>query len=240
MLPLVSAPVVNAPTTILVVDDEEAVRRLVVYPFERDGYRVLQAATGEEALDIVTRERPDLILLDLMLPGIDGYEVCRRVRATSMVPIIMLTARDDEIDKVLGLELGADDYVTKPFSVAELRSRVRAVLRRSELAPKTEDEGERLVSDDVVLDLARRTCDVRGVRMELTYVEFEILAALMRSPGRVLSRRALLEAVWESADYREQRTIDVHVRHLREKLEADPSEPLLIQTVRGVGYRFRG
>jgi DNA-binding response OmpR family regulator len=175
-----------------------------------------------------------------MLPGIDGYEVCRRVRATSMVPIIMLTARDDEIDKVLGLELGADDYVTKPFSVAELRSRVRAVLRRSELTPRSEDEGERLTSGDVVLDLARRTCDVRGERIELTYVEFEILAALMRSPGRVLSRRALLEAVWESADYREQRTIDVHVRHLREKLEADPSDPLLIQTVRGVGYRFRG
>ncbi|MEO9177021.1 MAG: response regulator, partial [Gaiellales bacterium] len=153
-----STPAVNVPTTILVVDDEEAVRRLVVYPFERDGYRVLQAATGEEALEIVARERPDLILLDLMLPGIDGYEVCRRVRSTSMVPIIMLTARDDEIDKVLGLELGADDYVTKPFSVAELRSRVRAVLRRSELTPKTEDEGERLVSDDVVLDLARRTC----------------------------------------------------------------------------------
>jgi DNA-binding response OmpR family regulator len=236
----VSVPAANAPTTILVVDDEEAVRRLVVYPFERDGYRVLQAATGEEALELIGHERPDLILLDLMLPGVDGYEVCRRVRATSMVPIIMLTARDDEIDKVLGLELGADDYVTKPFSVAELRSRVRAVLRRSELAPKNEDEGERLVSDDVVLDLARRTCDVRGVRMELTYVEFEILAALMRSPGRVLSRRALLEAVWESADYREQRTIDVHVRHLREKLEVDPSEPLLIQTVRGVGYRFRG
>jgi DNA-binding response OmpR family regulator len=236
----VSVPAVNAPTTILVVDDEEAVRRLVVYPFERDGYRVLQAATGEDALELIGHERPDLILLDLMLPGIDGYEVCRRVRATSMVPIIMLTARDDEIDKVLGLELGADDYVTKPFSVAELRSRVRAVLRRYEAAPKSEDEGERLVSDDVVLDLARRTCDVRGERMELTYVEFEILAALMRSPGRVLSRRALLEAVWESADYREQRTIDVHVRHLREKLETDPSEPLLIQTVRGVGYRFRG
>jgi DNA-binding response OmpR family regulator len=238
--PRVSVPAVNAPTTILVVDDEEAVRRLVVYPFERDGYRVLQAGTGEGALEIIGRERPDLILLDLMLPGIDGYEVCRRVRATSMVPIIMLTARDDEIDKVLGLELGADDYVTKPFSVAELRSRVRAVLRRSELSPRPEEEGERLESDDVVLDLARRTCDVRGKRMELTYVEFEILAALMRSPGRVLSRRALLEAVWESADYREQRTIDVHVRHLREKLEADPSEPLLIQTVRGVGYRFRG
>ena len=154
--------------------------------------------------------------------------------------MIFLSARGAELDRVRGLELGADDYVTKPFSVAELRSRVRAVLRRSELAPKSEDDGERLTSDDVVLDLARRTCDVRGVRMELTYVEFEILAALMRSPGRVLSRRALLEAVWESADYREQRTIDVHVRHLREKLEADPSEPLLIQTVRGVGYRFRG
>ena len=156
------------------------------------------------------------------------------------VPVLFLTARDSVEDKVAGLTVGGDDYVTKPFSLAELRARVRAVLRRSELAPRSEDEGERLTSGDVVLDLARRTCDVRGERMELTYVEFEILAALMRSPGRVLSRRALLEAVWESADYREQRTIDVHVRHLREKLEADPSDPLLIQTVRGVGYRFRG
>ena len=239
MLPRVSPAAGTTPTTILVVDDEEAVRRLVVYPFERDGYRVLQAATGEQALEIVAIERPDLILLDLMLPGVDGYEVCRRVRATSTVPIIMLTARDDEIDKVLGLELGADDYVTKPFSVAELRSRVRAVLRRSELSPRSDDEGEVLSSDEVVLDLARRTCDVRGERMELTYVEFEILAALAAAPGRVFTREMLLEHIWGDSTYRDPRTVDVHIRHLREKLESDAKHPEYLFTVRGVGYRFR-
>jgi DNA-binding response OmpR family regulator len=229
------------PETVLVVEDDPSILRGLQMNLGLEGFKTICAHDGEEGLAMMRSHKPDVVLLDLMLPKLGGLEVIKRLRADDPdTPIIVLSAKDEEADKVLALSLGADDYVTKPFSVAELRSRARAVLRRSELAPKSEDEGERLVSDDVVLDLARRTCDVRGVRMELTYVEFEILAALMRSPGRVLSRRALLEAVWESADYREQRTIDVHVRHLREKLEADPSEPLLIQTVRGVGYRFRG
>ncbi len=231
--------------TILVVDDEDPVQRLVRIPLEREGHRVLAAMSGEEALEIAASETLDLVLLDIMLPGIDGIEVCRQLRQRSAtLPIIMLTARDDEVDKVLGLEIGADDYVTKPFSLAELRSRVRAMLRRARLASTEAASG---VSDDEVheaggirLDIARRTAESNGEPVQLTYVEFEILRTLMRSPGRVYSRRALLEAVWDSAEYREQRTVDVHIRHLREKLEADPAEPVAIQTVRGVGYRFQG
>ena len=174
-----------------------------------------------------------------MLPGMDGIEVCRRLRVLSAtLPIIMLTARDDEVDKVLGLEIGADDYVTKPFSLAELRSRVRAVLRRSQRPAGGAGVDDVLEAEGVRLDATRRTAERDGEPVQLTYVEFEILRSLMRSPGRVLSRRALLESVWDSADYREQRTIDVHIRHLREKLESDPSAPQLIRTVRGVGYRF--
>jgi DNA-binding response OmpR family regulator len=224
--------------TILVVDDEEAVQRMLTFPLEREGYRVVTAADGETALERFASERPDLVLLDVMLPGMDGLEVCRRIRAGSSVPIVMLTARDDEIDKVLGLEIGADDYVTKPFSLAELRSRIRAVLRRAQLRPS--EDSDRVAVDGVVLDASRRTVEVDGTSVQLTYVEFEILRTLMRSPGRVYTRQNLLEAVWDSADYREPRTVDVHVRHLREKIERDPAEPDRIQTVRGVGYRFRG
>jgi DNA-binding response OmpR family regulator len=225
--------------TVLVVDDEQAVQRLLAFPLEREGYRVVAAADGEQALALAQEHRPDLILLDVMLPGIDGLEVCRRIRAASSVPIIMLTARDDEIDKVLGLELGADDYITKPFSLAELRSRIRAVLRRAQLAPRPAAD-DVLSVDGVLLDSARRTVQAHGRDVQLTYVEFEILRTLMRSPGRVYTRQNLLEAVWESADYRDPRTIDVHVRHLREKIEPNPAEPAYIHTVRGVGYRFRG
>jgi DNA-binding response OmpR family regulator len=225
--------------TILVIDDEDAVQRLVRFPLEREGYRVLGAVSGEEGLRLVEAEHPDLVLLDLMLPGMDGIEVCRRLRVLSAtLPIIMLTARDDEVDKVLGLEIGADDYVTKPFSLAELRSRVRAVLRRAQRPAGLAGVEDILEAEGVRLDATRRTAERDGEPVQLTYVEFEILRSLMRSPGRVFSRRALLESVWDSADYREQRTIDVHIRHLREKLEVDPSAPELIRTVRGVGYRF--
>jgi DNA-binding response OmpR family regulator len=234
------APAASPRATVLVVDDEEAVQRLVTFPLEREGYRVLTADDGERALAVVDEERVDMILLDVMLPGIDGLEVCRRVRARSSVPIIMLTARDDEIDKVLGLELGADDYITKPFSIAELRSRIRAVLRRAQAAAPAASDDEVLRVDGIVLDPARRSVEAHGRAVPLTYVEFEILRTLMRAPGRVFTRRNLLEAVWESADYRDPRTIDVHVRHLREKIEPNPAEPVSIQTVRGVGYRFRG
>jgi DNA-binding response OmpR family regulator len=227
-------------STILLVDDEDAVRRLLAFPLERDGYTVVQASDGDEALRLFDPRTIDLVVLDIMLPKLDGLEVCKRLRATSTVPIIMLTARDDELDKVIGLELGADDYITKPFSIREFRSRVRALLRRAN-TPRAGDGGEdeRIERDDIVIDVPRRSVEVRGVPVQLTYVEFELLRTLAASPGRVFSRRMLLEALWSSADYRDPRTIDVHVRHLREKIEEEPRTPEHILTVRGVGYRFR-
>src|SRR5207302_10288150 len=224
--------------TILLVDDEDAVQKLLTYPLEREGFRVMQARDGEEALRRFGMERVDLVVLDLMLPKLDGLEVCRRLRAQSTVPIIMLTARDDELDKVLGLELGADDYITKPFSIREFRSRVRALLRRASTPPQPEAD-DVISLDGLVIDVAKRTVEVHGRPVMLTYVEFELLRTLASHPGRVYTRRMLLEALWGGADYREPRTIDVHVRHLREKLERDPREPEYIFTVRGVGYRFR-
>jgi DNA-binding response OmpR family regulator len=227
-------------STILLVDDEEAVRKVLSFPLERDGYTVVQAGDGEEALRRFDGEQIDLVVLDIMLPRLDGLEVCRRLRATSSVPIIMLTARDDELDKVVGLELGADDYITKPFSIREFRSRVRALLRRTRaLRPPGNAADERIEADGLVIDVPRRSVALRGEPVQLTYVEFELLRSLASLPGRVFSRRMLLEALWGSADFRDPRTIDVHVRHLREKLEADSSNPEYILTVRGVGYRFR-
>jgi DNA-binding response OmpR family regulator len=226
-------------STILLVDDEESVQKLLAYPLEREGFRVLQARDGEEALACFAAEDVDLVVLDIMLPKLDGLEVCKRLRAESEVPIIMLTARDDELDKVLGLELGADDYITKPFSIREFRSRVRALLRRAAAARPTDEDGDVIAIEGLTIDLSRRAVEVRDTRVQLTYVEFELLRIFASHPGRVYSRRLLLEALWGGADYREPRTIDVHVRHLREKLETDPSEPEYILTVRGVGYRFR-
>src|SRR5436853_2797065 len=227
-------------STILLVDDEDAVQKLLAYPLEREGFRVVQARDGEEALDRFRSEHVDLVVLDVMIPKLDGLEVCKRLRAESAVPIIMLTARDDELDKVLGLELGADDYSTKPFSIREFRSRVRALLRRAAAPRHAPAEADELISTDgLKIDVGRRAVEVRGRPVQLTYVEFELLRTLASQPGRVYSRRMLLEALWGVADYREPRTIDVHVRHLREKLERDPREPEYIFTVRGVGYRFR-
>jgi DNA-binding response OmpR family regulator len=226
--------------TILLVDDEDAVRKVLAFPLERDGYEVIQAADGEEALQQFSQQPVDLVVLDIMLPRLDGLEVCKRLRATSTVPIIMLTARDDELDKVIGLELGADDYITKPFSIREFRSRVRALLRRARAPQTALDVAEEVIEHDGLrIDVPRRIVEVRGAPVQLTYVEFELLRALAAHPGRVFSRRMLLEALWKSADYRDPRTIDVHVRHLREKLEAEPRTPEYILTVRGVGYRFR-
>jgi DNA-binding response OmpR family regulator len=226
--------------TILLVDDEDSVRKVLAFPLEKDGFTVIQAADGEEALQLFEANSIDLVVLDIMLPRLDGLEVCKRLRATSSVPIIMLTARDDELDKVIGLELGADDYITKPFSIREFRSRVRALLRRSR-TPHQSSEGadERIEIEGLVIDVSRRVVEVRGEPISLTYVEFELLRALAAQPGRVFSRRMLLEALWKSADYRDPRTIDVHIRHLREKLELEPRTPEFILTVRGVGYRFR-
>jgi DNA-binding response OmpR family regulator len=226
-------------STILLVDDEESVQKLLTYPLEREGFRVVAARDGEEALRRFAEEPVDLVVLDLMLPKLDGLEVCKRLRTGSTVPIIMLTARDDELDKVLGLELGADDYITKPFSIREFRSRVRALLRRAAASRSGDLEDEVIEAGDVRIDLPRRVVEVRGREVQLTFVEFELLRVLASSPGRVFSRRQLLERLRGDADYREPRTIDVHVRHLREKLEQDSREPELILTVRGVGYRFR-
>jgi DNA-binding response OmpR family regulator len=224
--------------TILLVDDEDAIQKLLSFPLRRDGYTVIEARDGEEALARFAEEKVDLVVLDLALPKLDGLEVCKRLRAHSSVPIIMLTARDEEVDKVVGLEIGADDYITKPFSIREFRSRVRALLRRSSVAVAT-DSGEEIVAGPLRLDRARRRIEIAGRSPELTYVEFELALVLAGKPGRVFSRQDLLEAVWGGSDYRDPRTIDVHIRHLREKLERDPSRPELVLTVRGVGYRFR-
>jgi two-component system, OmpR family, response regulator len=229
----------DSSSTILLVDDEDAIQSLLTYPLERDGYRVVQARDGDEALRRFSEEEVDLVVLDIMLPRVDGLEVCRRLRAESTVPIIMLTARDDELDKVLGLELGADDYITKPFSIREFRSRVRALLRRAATPHHAGRRDEVIDRGEVLIDLPRRMVEVRGEPVQLTFVEFELLALLAAEPGIVFSRRQLLERIRGSADYREPRTIDVHVRHLREKIERDPRDPQLIVTVRGAGYRFK-
>ena len=230
-------PEANA-SRILLVDDEPAVQTLLAYPLRKDGYDVVSATDGREALDRFAESRFDLVVLDIMLPKIDGIEVCRRLRSKSQVPIIMLTAKDDEIDKIVGLEMGADDYITKPFSVREFRSRVRAALRRAEMGGHAAIT-EPIVAGDLEIDLERRAVKVRGESVTLTYVEFEVLTALASAPGRVFTREVLLGRLWGDSKYRDPRTIDVHIRHLREKIETDPSNPEHLFTVRGVGYRFR-
>jgi DNA-binding response OmpR family regulator len=231
----------DSPARILLVDDEQSVQTLLSYPLRRDGYDVVQACDGRQALERFSEQPFDLIVLDVMLPGVDGLEVCRRVRGTSSVPIIMLTARSEEIDKVVGLELGADDYITKPFSIREFSSRVKAVLRRSQISRSAleGDEDSRLVTGELRVDFPKRSVRVRGEEAPLTFVEFEILSILARSPGRVFTRELLLSRIWGDSAYRDPRTIDVHIRHLREKIEMDAKEPEYLFTVRGVGYRFR-
>ena len=224
---------------ILLVDDEESLQKLLSYPLRSDGYEVVAAADGQEALDRFDEGQFDLVVLDVMLPRVDGFDVCRKLRARSAVPIIMLTAKAEEFDKVLGLELGADDYITKPFSMREFRSRVKAVLRRADLRSNGDHGEEPLDDGEVRIDFGKRQVEIRGEPVKLTYVEFEILAILARAPGRVFSRTMLLERLWGDAAYRDPRTIDVHIRHLREKIERDAKEPELIFTVRGVGYPFR-
>jgi DNA-binding response OmpR family regulator len=223
---------------ILLVDDEPAVQTLLTYPLAKDGYEVVSAVDGREALERFAEQRFDLVVLDIMLPKLDGIEVCRRLRTRSQVPIIMLTAKDDEIDKVVGLEMGADDYITKPFSVREFRSRVRAALRRAEMGGGPASD-EPISVADLDVDLERRAVMIRGSAVKLTYVEFEVLTALASAPGRVFTRETLLGRIWGDSKYRDPRTIDVHIRHLREKLERDPRKPEYLFTVRGVGYRFR-
>jgi len=224
----------------LLVDDEQPIQTLLSFPLQRDGYEVVQAADGPEALARFDEQIFDLVVLDVMLPRMDGLEVCRRLRAKGeTVPIIMLTAKSEEIDKVLGLELGADDYITKPFSMREFRSRVKAALRRSGMARTDTDDERPIEVRGLRIDPSKRTVARNGDVVPTTYVEFEILAALARAPGRVFTRDMLLARVWGDSAYRDPRTIDVHIRHLREKIEADPKEPEYLFTVRGVGYRFR-
>jgi DNA-binding response OmpR family regulator len=228
----------NGTARILLVDDEHSVQTLLSYPLRKDGYHVTSAIDGQEALQRFAEARFDLVILDLMLPKLDGVEVCRQLRRRSQVPIIMLTAKGSETDKVAGLEVGADDYITKPFSMREFRSRVKAALRRSRMVGELPEEGT-IEHDDLRIDFGRRMVTLDGEEVKVTYVEFEILSALARSPGRVLSRQTLLECVWGDSEYRDPRTVDVHIRHLREKLEKNPKEPEYLFTVRGVGYRFQ-
>jgi two-component system alkaline phosphatase synthesis response regulator PhoP len=225
---------------ILVVDDEESILRLVSYNLEREGYEVLTAADGNKALAIIEAEKPDLVILDLMLPGMDGIDICRHLRlARNHVPIIMLTARDDEIDKVLGLQLGADDYVTKPFSPKELMARVYSVLRRYRLKSEADQE-QCLTVGDLVVYPERFQASLKGCRLDLTPKEFELLTYLVQNRGRVLSRDQLLDALWGYTFVGDTRIIDVHISHLREKLQEDHKSPRFIKTIHGVGYKFEG
>ncbi|HEY6145044.1 MAG TPA: response regulator transcription factor [Solirubrobacterales bacterium] len=228
----------NGSARILLVDDEQSIQTLLSYPLRKDGYHVTSALDGSEALRRFEEGRFDLVILDLMLPQMGGVEVCRQLRSRSQVPIIMLTAKGSETDKVAGLEVGADDYITKPFSMREFRSRVKAALRRSRMGGESSDDGA-IECGELTIDFDRRMVTLDAEEVKVTYVEFEILGALARSPGRVLTRETLLEHVWGDSDYRDPRTVDVHIRHLREKLEREPKEPEYLFTVRGVGYRFR-
>ncbi|KAB8175070.1 response regulator transcription factor [Microbispora catharanthi] len=223
-------------TRVLVVEDEESFSDALSYMLRKEGYEVAVAATGPDALDAFDRNGADLVLLDLMLPGLPGTEVCRSLRQRSKVPVIMLTAKDSEIDKVVGLELGADDYVTKPFSSRELVARIRAVLRRQ--GDVEEVESAVLTGGPVRMDVDRHIVAVRGQQVQLPLKEFELLEVLLRNAGRVLTRGQLIDRVW-GADYvGDTKTLDVHVKRLRAKVEADPSSPRCILTVRGLGYKF--
>ena len=218
---------VDRTARILLVDDEQSIQTLLSYPLRRDGYEVVQASDGRQALDRFEEEPFDLVVLDLMLPKIDGLEVCRRLRSQSSVPIIMLTAKSEEIDKVVGLELGADDYITKPFSLREFSSRIKAALRRAEMSRPAEtapDEAP-LIVRELRIDFPKRSVRVRGDESQLTFVEFEILSALARAPGRVFTRDMLLARIWGDSAYRDPRTIDVHIRHLQGEDRARPEGP---------------
>ena len=231
--------------TILIVDDEPPIREVLVYNLKKEGYNVIEAEDGITAVNIATEQRPDLILLDIMLPKLDGLSVCKRIKNTYNVPILMLTAKDSEIDKILGLELGADDYITKPFSVRELVARVKANLRKVDIssnatrldAYETEKKKtNKIIVNDLELDLDKFEVKVRGEVMDLTLREFEVLKFLASQPGQVVTRETLLEKVWGYEYYGDIRTVDVTVRRIREKIEKDTSAPKILITKRGVGY----
>ncbi|MHB1167311.1 MAG: winged helix-turn-helix domain-containing protein [Carboxydocellales bacterium] len=230
-------------TKILVVDDEAHIVELVKFNLEKEGYHVEVATDGISAVEKAQRIIPDLMILDIMLPGMTGLEVCRTLHknpSTENIPIIMLTAKSEELDKILGLELGADDYMTKPFSPRELVARAKARLRRSQKETERKLGEEHLLDyGEVLIDLEKFQVFVRGKRMDLTPKEFELVRLFLANPGKVFSRDALLEKIWGYDYYGDSRTVDVHIRHLRQKVEQDPSNPTLIETVRGVGYRLR-
>ena len=224
---------------ILIIEDETLIADSTAYAFRKEGFQVMTAGDGAEGLATARSESPDLVILDLMLPGMDGYDVCRAVRRESSMPIIMLTAKSEEVDRIVGLELGADDYVVKPFSVRELVARVKAVLRRSHMS--SEDDKEDVIeAGELVVDCARRVAQIRDKVLTLPFKEFELLHVLVKNKDRVLTREILLNAVWQDEVYDNTRTLDVHIHWLREKIEDDPSSPKRIVTVRGVGYMFVG
>lgn len=226
---------------VLVIEDEAPIVEILKFNLSREGYEVIEAMDGKRGLELALNEKPDLILLDVMLPGMDGFEICRRVREKSSVPIIMLTARDDEVDKVLGLELGADDYITKPFSVRELTARVRANLRRMSIDKTADDTvpGENmLVFGDITINTEKYEVKKKGKTIDITYREFELLRFFASQPEKILTRENLLKNVWGYEYYGDVRTVDVTIRRLREKIEDDPGMPRYIMTKRGVGYYF--
>ena len=223
---------------ILVVEDEESITDAVTYTLRGEGFDVDAVADGESALEATGKTEYELVLLDLMLPGLSGLEVCRRLRAQSAIPILILTARTAEVDHVVGLEAGADDYITKPFSMPALVSRVRAILRRRELDRAEVEDGGRRQVGGLELDPARRTAKVDGRSIRLTESEFRLLALLMESPGRVFSRRELMQHLWDSSYVGDHRAADVHIAHLRRKIEHDPHSPARLLTVRGAGYKL--
>ena len=225
-------------TKILVVEDEASFSDALAYLLGREGFEVSVADTGIKAIEEFDRHGADLVLLDLMLPGISGTEVCRQIRTRSNVPIIMLTAKDSEVDKVVGLELGADDYVTKPYSTRELVARIRAVLRRGSDDDLLTDGT--LAAGPVRMDVERHVVTINGTQQQLPLKEFELLEFMMRNSGRVLTRSQLIDRVWGSDYFGDTKTLDVHVKRLRAKIEADPANPVFIQTVRGLGYKFEG
>lgn len=224
---------------ILIIEDERPLAEAVQFSLEKEGYEVDIALDGERGWEMISGGGYDLILLDLMLPGVEGMEICRRVRSSGSTPVIMLTAKDSDVDKILGLEMGADDYVTKPFNMRELLARVRAVLRRAGgEGEAAESRGRRLEAGDVVLDTERHEVTVGGRVVEMPLMEYRLLELFMRNPGKALGREYLLNKAWEGDFYGQTKTLDVHIRRLREKIEKDPANPRHIITVRGVGYRF--
>jgi two-component system response regulator RegX3 len=225
------------PLRILIIEDERPMAEAISFSMRKEGYEVDIALDGESGLEMYKRGRYVLVLLDLMLPGVDGMEICRRVRRESATPIIMLTAKDSDVDKILGLEMGADDYITKPFNMRELIARIKAVLRRA----RGEREGEakaRLTAGDIVIDEERHEVMVGGDVVEMPLMEYRLLEIFIRNPGKALAREYLMNAAWEGDFYGQTKTLDVHIRRLREKIERDPANPRHIITVRGVGYRF--